>query len=178
VRTFAPHTPPHPQIKVILLDQTSLDWGKNVNGWPWPWPRTVYSAVIDFCRRGGAKAVAFDVLYTEPSNNGVADDLALGEALRRSSNFVGACFLSEQSGEATNWPAGYRPLAFPLQNLDTWLARHRAALQALDEGALSVAERIDRGIELREITAGNDSGHHGRGVARPTRLRLSNRSAP
>lgn len=157
VRTFAPHTPPHPQIKVILLDQTSLDWGKNVNGWPWPWPRTVYSAVIDFCRRGGAKAVAFDVLYTEPSAYDVADDLALGEALRRSSNFVGACFLSEQSGEATNWPAGYRPLAFPIQNLDPWLARHRAAQVVMSRATFPIPEVATNAALLANVHDRPDS---------------------
>jgi hypothetical protein len=24
-------------ICLILVDQNSLDWGKDVNGWPWPW---------------------------------------------------------------------------------------------------------------------------------------------
>ena len=26
-------------IRLILLDQNSLDWGKEVNGLTWPWPR-------------------------------------------------------------------------------------------------------------------------------------------
>jgi adenylate cyclase len=55
------------RIALIVLDQASLDWGKEVNGLSWPWPRETYAAVADFCRRGGAKALAFDVLYTEPS---------------------------------------------------------------------------------------------------------------
>src|SRR5690242_4741272 len=71
------------KIKLILLDQASLDWGSKENGWSWPWPREVYSAVIDFCTRSGAKAVLFDVLYTEPSLYGVTDDRTLGEAAGR-----------------------------------------------------------------------------------------------
>ena len=111
VGVFAPHTPPSPQVKIILVDQASLDWGKNENGWVWPWPRTVYSAVLDFCKRSGAKAVAFDMLYTEPSSYGAGDDQALNDAIRRTPGFVGALFLSSQSGEATNWPAGELPIA-------------------------------------------------------------------
>ncbi len=65
------------KIKIILLDQASLDWGKEENHWSWPWPREVYAPLIDFCTRGGAKAIIFDVLYTEPSVYGVRDDEAL-----------------------------------------------------------------------------------------------------
>jgi adenylate cyclase len=109
-----------------LLDQASLDWGKNENGWAWPWPRTVYGAVLDFCKRGGAKAVAFDVLYTEPSVYEAADDAALGDALRRSGNFVGALFLGSPTGETTNWPSGAIPLVPPIQDLDQWLNPFRS----------------------------------------------------
>jgi len=42
------------QIRVIMLDQSSLDWGKDENALSWPWPREVYGAVIDFCKRAGA----------------------------------------------------------------------------------------------------------------------------
>jgi adenylate cyclase len=121
VRAFAARTPPAAQVKVILLDQASLDWGRSENGWVWPWPRTVYTAVLDFCRRGGAKAVAFDMLYTEPSSYGVGDDKALGDTIRRTPGFVGALFLSSQSGEATNWPASDLPIGTSFLGLDAWL---------------------------------------------------------
>jgi len=71
-----------PNIKLILLDQDSLDWGQRESGWGWPWPREVYGAISAFCARGGAKALAFDLLFTEPSTYGVADDETLGQALR------------------------------------------------------------------------------------------------
>ena len=157
VRTFAPHTPPHPQIKVILLDQASLDWGKKESGWPWPWPRTVYTTVIDFCRRGGAKAIAFDVLYSEPSAYDVADDVALGEALRRTSNFVSACYLSATSGDATNWPAGYRPLVFSFQNLEPWLARHPAAQLVMPRAAFPIPEVATNAALLANVKDQPDS---------------------
>ena len=92
VSAFAPRRTPSPAVKLILLDQASLDWGSNVMGLSWPWPREVYAPLLDFCRRGGAKVVAFDILFTEPSVYGVADDAALGAAIRRSGAFVGAAF--------------------------------------------------------------------------------------
>ena len=73
-----PHTD---EICLILLDQASLDWGSEVAGWSWPWPRELYAAVLSFCRRGGARSVTLDVLFTEASVYGVWDDQALGGAL-------------------------------------------------------------------------------------------------
>ncbi len=93
VNAFAPRRSPSSCIKIILLDQPSLDWGSKEMGWSWPWPREVYATILDFCRRGGAKVVAFDILFTEPSIYGMADDEALGHAICRSTGrFVGAAF--------------------------------------------------------------------------------------
>ena len=82
------------QVALILLDQNSLDWGREFNDLSWPWPREVYAPILDFCGRAGSKAVAFDVLFTEPSVYGVWDDQALGDAITRNGAFVGALFLS------------------------------------------------------------------------------------
>ena len=81
VRLFARPGPATDDIALILLDQQSLDWGKKENGLSWPWPREMYAIVTDFCRRAGAKSLAFDVLYTEPSVYGVEDDASLGQAM-------------------------------------------------------------------------------------------------
>ena len=126
VKAFAARTAPAPQVKVILLDQASLDWGKRANGWTWPWPRTVYGPVLDFCRRGGAKVVVFDVLYTEASTYEAGDDQALGDAIRRTPAFVGAIVLSPKSGDATNWPDSLPPLVTAWTGLDRWLTWDRS----------------------------------------------------
>ncbi len=96
------------RIRLIFLDQYSLDWGKE-RGWSWPWPRQVYAPVLDFCRRAGARAVAFDVIYSEPSVLGVEDDTMLGDAISACRGFVGAVFVGRETGGATNWPAEVRP---------------------------------------------------------------------
>ncbi len=93
VQALAKTAPTTDQVVLILLDQASLDWGEQENGLPWPWPREVYVPILDFCRRAGTAATAFDVLFTEPSAYGVADDEALGEAIARNGTFVGARFL-------------------------------------------------------------------------------------
>ena len=119
VRTLAKPSPATGQIKLLMLDQNSLDWGKNENGWSWPWPREVYGVLLDFCQRAGAKSVAFDVLFTEPSVYGVNDDLALGDAIRRSPPFAGALYLSDKQGEYTNWPAAVPARTPVFQGLET-----------------------------------------------------------
>ena len=54
VSAFATTNSTTSQIKLILLDQASLDWGKDpARDWKWPWPRTVYGAVLDYCKRCG-----------------------------------------------------------------------------------------------------------------------------
>lgn len=73
----APRTP----IVQIALDQQSLDWGAKENGLSWPWPRESYGLILDFCQRAGARAVAFDLLFTEPSAYGPEDDRAFAAAL-------------------------------------------------------------------------------------------------
>ncbi|MFH0880638.1 MAG: adenylate/guanylate cyclase domain-containing protein, partial [Lentisphaerota bacterium] len=121
VQFFAPHETPSPQVKVILIDQMSLDWGKRENAWPWPWPREVYGPIIDYCRRSGARSVSFDMLYTEPSINGVADDEALGGAIQREPNFVGTVVLGQEAGLTTNWPAEMPRPALKIDGMDEWL---------------------------------------------------------
>lgn len=121
VAFFAPREQPHPQIKVVLLDQASLDWGKTENQWGWPWPREAYAPILDFLKRGGAKVVAFDVILTEPSIYGVPDDAALGQAIRNCAPFVGAVVLGTKAGQTTNNSAFSIPGAITIEGLEDWL---------------------------------------------------------
>ena len=121
VAHFASHETPSSQVKVVLIDQASLDWGKKENGWPWPWPREVYGPILDFCSRSGAKAVAFDMLYTEPSMNGVGDDEALGAAIQRSPPFAGAVVLGNEAGDTTAWPEGMPVPSVRIEGFEAWL---------------------------------------------------------
>ncbi|MBU0678163.1 MAG: adenylate/guanylate cyclase domain-containing protein [Verrucomicrobia bacterium] len=101
-RMFADKTPECDRIKLILLDQPSLDWGERETGLSWPWPRQVYAPIIKFCKDNGARVIAFDVLFTEPSVYGVDDDDMLGSAIAESGCFVGAIYVSD--GETATVP--------------------------------------------------------------------------
>jgi adenylate cyclase len=130
VRLLARPGPASDRVALIVLDQGSLDWGKEVNGWPWPWPRETYAAVADFCRRAGARALVFDVLFTEPSGYSVEDDQALADAAAENGRVAGALFLSRAQG-AERWPEGVPAPGLEVSGLETWLARSARLREAL-----------------------------------------------
>lgn len=122
VSLLARPSPATPKIRLILLDQSSLDWAKDENGLAWPWPREVYGTIIRFCKRAGAKSLAFDVLFTEPSKYGVSDDRAFAFEILSVKNFVGAVFLSREAGSEKHWPASAPVAALDIEGLSRWLA--------------------------------------------------------
>ena len=92
-------------IVLVAVDQESLDWVAENMGIVWPWPRELFSAVIDNCRRRGAKAIGFDVLFTEYSASGVSDDNALVQAIERAGAFaLGSVFPTNGNAKFSAWP--------------------------------------------------------------------------
>ncbi|MGV1097868.1 CHASE2 domain-containing protein [Thiovibrio sp. JS02] len=79
------------RIRIIALDQKSLDWGSRENGLSWPWPRQAYATLFAFCRRAGVRVIALDMLFSEPSLYGPADDQALGAAMAENGRVVASC---------------------------------------------------------------------------------------
>jgi adenylate cyclase len=125
-RYFARPGPETKRIKLILLDQSSLDWGAREMGLSWPWPREVYAPIVQFCQRAGVEALAFDVLYTEPSAYAVEDDEVFGEALRDGPPSSMALFLGKETGAHTRWPEHIPSRPLTVAGLDAWLeARDR-----------------------------------------------------
>ncbi len=127
-------------IRLILLDQNSLDWAKEENGLSWPWPREVYNAIIQFCERSGAKTLAFDVLFTEPSKYGVDDDKAFAAAIHDFKYFVGALALSRTEGSVERWPAYAPEPAFKVLGLDEWLSDTGASDIVFSRAAFPIPE--------------------------------------
>lgn len=128
------------RVALILLDQNSLDWARKENGLTWPWPREVYGAIVDFCRRSGARALAFDVLYTEPSKYGVEDDAAFGRSAKAFGRFAASVFLGESSGSETRWPASVPVPGFKILGLDRWLERTGGEGIAFSRATLPIPE--------------------------------------
>ncbi len=104
VRLLARPVPATDRIRIIELDQNSLDWGEKENGLRWPWPRELYGLVLDFCRRAGAATVSFDVLFSEPSLYGVEDDKSLAAAGAAYGRLTLSYALGRETGSAASWP--------------------------------------------------------------------------
>ncbi len=75
-----------PRIVIFLIDQYSLDVYEKEQGLSWPWPRQLYSAVIDYLRKGGARAVFFDLDFSASSRSGREDDEDFARAMARAGN--------------------------------------------------------------------------------------------
>lgn len=85
-----------PQVVVVTVDQPDLDFFKE-QGVTWPWPRQLYAPLIDYCREAGARAVIFDVLFTEASSYGPEDDQRFAQAAAAAGNTIFPFFLSRDA---------------------------------------------------------------------------------
>lgn len=66
--------PASDEILVVAIDNESLrQMGR------WPWPREMHGRLIDELRKAGPRAIAYDVLFTEPGPE--AGDIQLGKAM-------------------------------------------------------------------------------------------------
>ncbi len=88
-----------PEVVVVTVDQPDLDFFKN-QGVVWPWPRQLYAHIIDYCKQAGAKAVIFDLLFTEASSYGPEDDNRLAQTAAAAGNVTIAFFLSREAKAA------------------------------------------------------------------------------
>ncbi len=149
-RLLAAPYPDAPPIRVIMLDQASLDWAARENGLSWPWPREMYAVILDFCRRAGAASVAFDVLYTEPSSYGVADDQTLGRAGEEFGRMVLPVFLGRETGDALTWPEG-APLAALPDSLSAALDDTARVRVSLPRASFPVPELARRAAGLGNV---------------------------
>jgi class 3 adenylate cyclase/CHASE2 domain-containing sensor protein len=58
---------PSDDIVLIVIDQDSIDWAQSERGWGWPWPRQSYAEIVSYMNMAGAKSIAFDIIFSEPS---------------------------------------------------------------------------------------------------------------
>ena len=97
-------------VRVVDIDEKSL----SVIG-QWPWPRTAMAQLLTTLAAGGASAIAFDTLFTEP------DRTSLAEIAKR--------LPPEQSGllaaAAAGKPSNDASLATALQRTPSVLAQKR-----------------------------------------------------
>ena len=103
----------------IFIDQDSIDWAQEERGWGWPWPREAYAEIIDFLNEAGAKSLAFDILFTEPSVYGSEDDMAFARAAERFGGTIQVTVFSNQTGNINSWPDDLQTSLFMLNNFES-----------------------------------------------------------
>lgn len=98
IRIFSRHI--DAPVILVEIDQESLDfYSKNFN-LPWPWPRSLYARAISFLASAGVKAVALDMIYSEPSLFGTEDDEQLAAAIKKAGIVFMPLFFSDNDTAA------------------------------------------------------------------------------
>ncbi len=73
-----PTAPAPADVLIVAIDDASIAaLGR------WPWSRAVHASLLDRLREYGARAVALDILFTEPDPNSPEGDIALARAMKR-----------------------------------------------------------------------------------------------
>ena len=76
--TFYRARPAHPQesapVVILGIDDRSLEEVDRQLGFGWPWPRPSWAVIARYLQDAGARAMVLDVLLSERSANGTADD--------------------------------------------------------------------------------------------------------
>ena len=107
-RYFSRSRHPADEIAVILIDEASLR-GMNPIVGRWPWPRSLHADIIDFLALSGAKAVLFDILFTEneripgePPGTLGPNDIRLAESTESAGNIYHAAQLLKDTEDEYN----------------------------------------------------------------------------
>lgn len=106
----ASYCEPSQDICFIAVDQESINWAQQEMGWGWPWPRAALGDIVNYMNIGNAEAIAFDVLFTEPSVYGDADDEAFAKACSDYGRVVHAMYADEASTSSED-------LVFPVDSI-------------------------------------------------------------
>ena len=93
----------HTDVVLFYVDEPSLAHFKEM-GISWPWPRELYPSALSFCRRGGARAVVFDLFYSEESVYGVTDDEAFADGVKKGPPSYFVLFTSQNVASSENPP--------------------------------------------------------------------------
>lgn len=107
-------------VRLILLDQASLDWARTENGLFWPWPREVFIPIVQFCERVGVKTLAFHAPLTESSDYGNEDDSALAREMHKVPVTV-PIVLNISGNGIDAWPDHVPSQSLYIEGLDDWL---------------------------------------------------------
>ena len=126
----------------------------------WPFPRRWHARAVDALRRAGARAIVYDVQFTEPTK--AYDDLALYHAIDRAGGAVLATSETDSTGHS-NVLGGDANLAAiharaAASNLPDeaggTIRRFSYSMGGMDTMAVAVAKRLGRSVAPSDFAAG------------------------
>ncbi|HRX15242.1 MAG TPA: CHASE2 domain-containing protein [Spirochaetota bacterium] len=86
---------PHEDIVLILIDQTSMIWGEELQLGRWPWPRNIYSDIITYINeKDPPKAIFFDIMLSARDRSNDTNDILLAETIALNNNVFHNVFFS------------------------------------------------------------------------------------
>lgn len=102
IRQRAAEQSPDPRLLLIDIDDLSLQVLATEAG-KWPWPRSLHAELLEYLLSQQPKAVAFDILFSEPDQFNPDADSYFAEVLQRSPNVYLAA-LAQQPEEGSQPP--------------------------------------------------------------------------
>lgn len=102
IRQRAAEQTPDPRLLLIDIDDLSLQVLAGEAG-KWPWPRSLHGELLEYLLSQQPKAVAFDVLFSEPDQFNPDADSYFAEVLQRSPNTYLAA-LVQQADDSSQAP--------------------------------------------------------------------------
>lgn len=69
-------------IIIVSIDEASFQELKT----PWPWPRKLHAELIDALLEAGAKIIAFDIIFSDPTD--AINDTALKDSINKANNVI------------------------------------------------------------------------------------------
>lgn len=134
--------PADPNIIVLVADDATVVRAQERYGRGWPLPRSLYAEAVAKLKKAGAKTVAFDILFADPSPR-PDEDLVLEKACREAGNVVqaGAFQIAVDARQElpANVQAGSLRPEFMLQDKDADARRAIWAAAPLPKLAASAA---------------------------------------
>lgn len=107
-KLFATRASTELPIRLILIDDASLERVQEIYGYDWPWPRDFYAGLVDRCREAGVRAIGFDLRTPLPAEYPASDQI-FAEAMARARDAgvpVVLPVLPGDEGAVSSWPAG------------------------------------------------------------------------
>ena len=85
------------RIKIIEIDQATLNYFEKEYSLTWPFPRNIYNHIVTYLTEAGAKGLAFDLLFTESSAQAAEADLDFAKATSGKLAVVSAVVLNSKN---------------------------------------------------------------------------------